>query len=271
LYSDLYSSLRFNIYLGGNAYLDASDIRTDTAGSYWIYNNGLGKIDGDESISRSPLFIPSITDVNCELSSGNYIVVNIIGTMLYSCNLLANFILKNRSEITESAPFVVSSYTENHAFVNISKNLLDRPGEYYIYFSYGTNNLLRTETFWFYNTSVDGSNENVDNSSKGSSGSSMVMILIIILAVLVVAFVIMISVFIIVYRRKRSGVGKGGLKGSKKYGKRFMKGFSEHGGKEPEEEFEKEGEEDYGEYYDEDQEERLLGEDGGEYSLSYVI
>jgi hypothetical protein len=268
LYSSPYPNLRFNICVRGSSLVEVNSMITDTPGAYWIYNNGMGIIGGDESISRSPLFTPRISVVSQgKKAETGEIVVNFIGTLLFPCYLSANFIINNDSSTTQQTGFEVVGVSETYASVNIPGGLFNRTGEYYIFLTFGVDNLQKTESFHFYSVSGSGSSE--DGLSKGGSNSAAVVVLVVIVVVVVVVLLVIVVVFVLVYRRRQrlrgSGAGHGSkaqgglfsedLSRSKKYEKSSSGGFGDGDG-------DGDGEggevENFDENYDEDQEQGLL-------------
>jgi hypothetical protein len=247
LYSSSYPNLRFNIFVGDNGIVVVNTITTDTPGAYWIYNNGMGTIAGDELISRSPLFTPKVSGVSEGTISdgGDSILVYIFGTLLFPCGLGVNFIINNDMSTAQQTGFEVVGIGEDSVTVNIPKGLFNRAGEYYIYLTYGFGNLEKTEPFLFYKVNDGGSSEGGDGSSEGGLNSTAVTVLVVIVVIVVVVLVVIIVVFVFVYRRKQrlrgSGVmymskrGEGGVFGDnvsrrKNYEKSFSGGFVEGDG-----------------------------------------
>jgi hypothetical protein len=269
LFSESFQYLRFNIFVRGGS-LVVNNMITDTPGSFWIYNNdGTGIIDGDGSISTSPLFTPKVSGVSQGVVSdeGDSIVVYIIGDMLFPCDLTANFIINDDINTAQATGFEVVVTSDTRVSVYFPRELFSKSGRYSIFLTYGVGNLQKTSSFPFY--SVSGSNDGGDGLSKGGSNLAAVAVLVVVVVVVVVVLVVIIVVFVLVYRRKQrlrgSGTGHGSKAGggvfsedlsrSKKYEKSFRGGFGEgdgEGGEEGEEV------ENFDENYEDDQEQGLL-------------
>jgi hypothetical protein len=200
---NLYPNIRFNIFVDGNSLLIVNDIETDTPGSYWIHNKGIGIMEGESNIISSPLFIPTVESVvvregiNIDVS---FIVISIVGKMLYPCNLVANFIINNDWNTAQETGFDIGGLNENESTVNIPTDLLKKTGDYYIYISYGVNNSLNTQTVWFYNVQDNGNDGSKGSENNDDNKSYVVIVIVVVLAA--VAILVVIIIIFIIYKRK---------------------------------------------------------------------
>jgi hypothetical protein len=262
---EFYPNLRFNIFMDGNSLVKVNDIETDTPGSYWIHNTGTSILEGDSNIISSPLFTP-IINVAAGVLNESFVTVNILGRMLYACNIVGNFIINDDWSSAQNNGFDVIELNENHSTINIPIELLKKTGEYYIYLCYGVNNSLNTELLLFYNVK-EGSNEKGDNNLDEKGRNTGVIITLIIIIVIIIVGIIISIIFIVIYqkrqKKRRSNNGSeselkskgtmvdGDSPRKQKYERKFRGGFGE-------EEVRKETIEEFDQDYGKDQENELL-------------
>jgi flagellar basal body-associated protein FliL len=190
----LYPNLRFNVFVDEKSSVFISGIETDTLKSPWINVEGNGKLSGDELVVSSPLFTPSIrfVELNLDSNTPDYVILNIIGEMLFPCNLNAHLIINESSDVVIPSKFNVEGINESSISVILPSKDLQRVGKYFVYLSYGNNNLLTTEKFSFYE--VEDSNvTNLENKSKNIV--AIIIIVVVVAVVIIGGGVVFLSLF----------------------------------------------------------------------------